>query len=263
MYHIIKSRIKLFLKNGYGWSGDYASWQEAEQKCGGYNAGNILQKVKEATLLVKNGEAVYERDAVIFDKIEYSFPLLSALLWVAAIHEGRLNVIDFGGSLGSSYFQNRIYLNSLKSVRWNIIEQPNYVDAGKQSIQDSTLRFYHSIREALTENTPDILLVSCTLPYIEAPYQLITELTGYRIPYIVIDNTPFNYEGRDRITVQKVHPSIYPASYPCWFLDYEKVKSAFSSHYQVVSEHLNDSVIELDGRKIRYRGFLLKMKQHS
>ncbi len=56
-----------YLKNKQsGWSGDYPSWQAALQKCNGYNANNILLKVKDATLKVKKGEAVYERDSVIF-----------------------------------------------------------------------------------------------------------------------------------------------------------------------------------------------------
>lgn len=263
MYSLIKSRIKQLLRNGQGWSGDYASWQEAQEHCRGYDAGNILQKVKDATLKVKEGKAVYERDSVIFDKIEYSYPLLAALLWAAARNEGKISVIDFGGSLGSSYFQNRKFLEGLNEVRWNIVEQANYVNAGKESIQDNTLRFYHSVTEALAGNTPDVLLISCTLPYIEAPYQLIKELMAHNIPQIIIDNTPFNFERRDRITVQKVPPSIYPASYPCWFLDYQKVKSTFQANYEVVSEHLNDSIIELDGRQIRYRGLLMVKKAHS
>ena len=60
-----------------------------------------------ALIKVKNGDAVFERDSVIFDKIHYSFPLLSALSLTALNHNSTLNVLDFGGSLGSAYFQNK------------------------------------------------------------------------------------------------------------------------------------------------------------
>ena len=59
----------------------------------------ILGKVLEATLKVKNGEAVYERDLVLFDHIEFYWPVLSGLMWVAARNNGRLNVLDYGGTL--------------------------------------------------------------------------------------------------------------------------------------------------------------------
>lgn len=232
------------------------------QKCSGYDANNILQKVKEATLKVKKGEAVYERDSVIFNDIEYSWPLLAALLWVAARNKGKLNVIDFGGSLGSTYFQNKQFLDSLDEVYWNIVEQPDFVVCGKEYLQDDILKFYPSTGEALNEQKADLIIVSCTLPYIEDPYKLIGELILLNIPVIIIDNTPFNFEHRDRLTVQKVPPSIYAASYPCWFLDYDKVKQAFTDQYRIVTEHISDSVIELDGRKIRYKGLLLERKFH-
>lgn len=253
-----------YLKNKQsGWSGDYPSWQAALQKCSGYNADNILLKVRDATLKVKNGEAIYERDSVIFNEIEYSWPLLATLLWVAARNKGKLNVIDFGGSLGSTYFQNKLFLDGLDEVHWNIVEQPDFVTCGKKNIQDDILKFYPTAGEALDEQKAGLIIISCTLPYIEEPYKLISELILLNIPVIIIDNTPFNVESRDRLTVQKVPPSIYTASYPCWFLNYDKVKQAFTDQYRMVSEHLNDSVIELDGKKIRYKGLLFERKMPS
>jgi putative methyltransferase (TIGR04325 family) len=38
--------------------------------------------------------------------------------------------------LGSSYFQNRKFLQSLPDVRWNVVEQPHYVDAGRKYIEE-------------------------------------------------------------------------------------------------------------------------------
>lgn len=252
-----------YLKNKpFGWSGDYTSWQHAQKSCVGYNADNILQKVRDATLMVKNGEAVYERDSVIFNTIEYSYPLLAALLWVAAKNEGKLNVIDFGGSLGSTYFQNKRFLDSLKEVQWNIVEQANYVKCGQELIQDKTLKFYHTIEEVISKFKTDILVISGTIQYIEDPYSLIQRLIPCNMPYIIVDNTPFNFENRDRLTVQKVPPSIYSASYPCWFLNYKKVIQAFNTKYNIVTEHLNDAIIELGGKRIRYKGFLIELKNN-
>lgn len=46
--------------------GDYQSWEEAESQCTGYDDEEILNKVKEATMSVINGNAIYERDSVLF-----------------------------------------------------------------------------------------------------------------------------------------------------------------------------------------------------
>src|SRR5450631_4680247 len=111
------------LKKGekYGWKGDYKNWQEAKDLSGAYEDTLILDKVKQALLKVKNARAVYERDSVLFDRIHYSWPLLSALLWITTLNKGSLKVADFGGSLGSSYFQNRKFLSSVSRLQWNII----------------------------------------------------------------------------------------------------------------------------------------------
>lgn len=68
----------------YGWHGNYAEWSDAKSKCSGYDSTEILHNVKTSALKVKDGTAVYERDSFTFDEVHYSFPLLSALMWIAA-----------------------------------------------------------------------------------------------------------------------------------------------------------------------------------
>lgn len=257
-----KMLIRKWFPSRYGWKGNYENWREAMSHSVGYDSSKILDQVKMATLQVKEGRAVFERDSVIFDHIEYSWPLLSSLLWIGAQNGGNLKVMDFGGSLGSSYFQNKLFLDKLNNVEWNVVEQENFVDCGRQLIQDERLRFYNSVEECIQEKgTPDIFVLACTLPYLEDPYQMLSQLKYYGIPYLIIDNTPFNFESRDRLTIQNVPPSIYEASYPCWFLNYKKIIE-FIKPYEMILEFLNDSHIFLDGKKIRYKGFLAKLNSN-
>jgi len=58
--------------NQYGWQGNDSTWQEAHNASSGYDDDKILHIVKRSLLKVKNGEAVYQRDSVIFDEIQYS-----------------------------------------------------------------------------------------------------------------------------------------------------------------------------------------------
>jgi putative methyltransferase (TIGR04325 family) len=255
--------LTLLKKAGkYGWSGDYKNWQDAKELTDTYDDSVILDKVKQALLKVRSGEAVYERDSVLFDKIQYSWPLLSALLWITTQNKGSLRVADFGGSLGSSYFQNRIFLAGLPELQWNIIEQERFVTCGQQYFQDDYLHFFYTPEQMITtQGLPDLLLLSCVLPYLEKPFEMLMRLMQYKIPYILIDNTYFNYEPRDRICIQLVPPEIYKASYPCWMLNYDIVKKTLSDMYTLISEHQNDSFIFLDGKKIQYKGMLFKIKE--
>src|SRR5436305_14010450 len=99
-------------------SGNYKSWEEAERDSTGYAAPEILQKTRAALLKVKAGEAAFERDSVIFDTMQYNFSLLAGLLRAAAANHGRLSVLDFGGSLGSTYFQQRSFLCDVTDLHW-------------------------------------------------------------------------------------------------------------------------------------------------
>ena len=155
-----KEKIHQKKKESILFLGDYACWEEASAKCKGYYAQNILDKTLESVLKVKNGEAVFERDSFIFDKIQYSYPLLSCLFKVAVENNNELNVLDFGGALGSHYFQNKDILKPIKINSWTVVEQPHYVEAGNEKIADGILNFKYDIDEVEKANT---LLLSCVL----------------------------------------------------------------------------------------------------
>jgi len=81
---ILLNTIRKLKNNKYGWQGDYSSWEEAENDSTGYDTDKILQTVKASLLKVKNGEAVYERDSVLFNEIQYSWQLLTGLMFCSA-----------------------------------------------------------------------------------------------------------------------------------------------------------------------------------
>lgn len=219
---IVFSLIRKFKKHSVVqeiWSGDYASWDDAKKECTGYDDGVILEKCKNALLKVKNGEAVYERDSVLFDEKQYSWGLLAGLQQAAIENNNKLCVLDFGGSLGSTYYQNKDFLKSLNSLEWCIVEQPHFVDCGKKYFENEQLKFYFTIEECMAKHKPNVLLLSSVLQYLEKPYDWIDKVIGLQIPYIIIDRTSFIEGSGDTITIQKVSESIYNASYPAWFFN--------------------------------------------
>lgn len=224
-------------------TGDYSSWDEAVTASTGYDNEIILEKTRTALLKVKNGEAVYERDSVLFDEIEYSWPLLAGLMWMTARSEGTLNVLDFGGSLGSTYYQNRAFLSSLPRVRWNIIEQARHVEIGKVWFEDDHLHFYHNITECLADTQPNVMIFSSVLQYLEHPYTVMDQIMENPCDCIIIDRTPFYVGQTDRLCVQVVSSSIYPSSYPSWIFSKSKFHSSLREGWEILVTYDNTDKI--------------------
>lgn len=245
------------------WDGNYESWEQASNLSTGYNSDLILEKCKTALLKIKNGEAVYERDSVIFNEIQYAWELLFALQNIKHEFSGDLCVLDFGGSLGSSYYQNKSMLSDYGTLKWCIVEQPQFVECGKRFFENNQLLFFNSIDECLNIQKPNVLLMSSVLQYLSEPYDFINIVNNLRIPYIVFDRTTFIEGGDDLITIQTVPKEIYEASYPCWFFSYDKIISNFTN-YILISEFdsfcdpLNQTIN--DNQKIFWKGFVLKLK---
>jgi len=220
-------------------SGNYRKWDEAIAASTGYDSEIILEKTKTALLKVKNGEAVFERDSVLFNEIQYAWPLLAGLMWVAARSSGRLNVLDFGGSLGSTYFQNRRFLQQLPSVRWNIIEQPRQVEVGKVDFENKHLKFYGDINACLAETQPNVIVLSGVLQYLEQPFDVLRILLASPCNHLIVDRTPFWDGPEDRLCVQYVPASIYPASYPSWIFSLHSFRTFLNEGWEIVAEFDN------------------------
>lgn len=190
-------------------------WSTAQAEVGGYSSEEILDRVLAASLAVHEGRAVHERDSVNFDRIDYSWPVLSALLWSAAQHGGDLRVLDVGGSLGTSFRQNRRFLSDLPEVSWAIVEQPAFVAAGREHFQDGVLTFHETIEEA-AESRPHIALLGSSLQYLKDPLAALESLSRTGASALVLDRTPVHLGQTDLLTIQHVPPSIYQGSYPAW-----------------------------------------------
>lgn len=239
----------------YGWHGNYHTWEEANEASTGYDSNEILQRVRAALLKVKNGEAIYERDSVIFDEIQYSWPLLAGLMFASAKSGGVLKVLDFGGSLGSTYYQNKKFLDRFDDLSWSIVEQKHFVDVGKVDFEDNRLKFYYDVDSCVEKENPNVLMLSSVLQYIEKPYELLDKLLKYDFEFVIFDRTPFSIENKDVIKLQTVPPSIYTASYPCWFFDQNRLLNYFKNKYKILE--IFDA---LDGKSNEYtfKGFIFE-----
>jgi putative methyltransferase (TIGR04325 family) len=229
---------RLLLRLGFGgnrFTHGFSSWEDASKKSLGYDALQITNQLVEATRKVRDGEFAFERDGVLFQKIDYSWPLLTSLL--ATPREGQmLRVLDWGGSLGSTFQQNRQVLESAGiELEWTIVEQPHLVSRGKSEFEDGVLRFALNL-EGFKNGAFDVVLFAssiCYVPNAELVLSSVAELAPKRI---IFDRTP-EATGRDDLYgVQKVGSKIYKASYPIRSFGRGKIEEMLAANYTKLLE---------------------------
>lgn len=205
----------------------YDSWDAAEAAAGGYDEASILQRVQAATDEVVAGRAAFERDGVTFDQPEYRWELVTALLRSAALH-GSLSVLDFGGSLGSTYRQHAALLEGV-STTWGVVEQAAFVQAG-QGYANDVLSFHPTIDSCVAAVAPRVAVLSSVLQYLPDPDAVLAAVAGCGVDAIVIDRTPFRDDADVTTphlpTVQQVPTEIYRASYAAWVLAQDRLLAA-------------------------------------
>lgn len=234
----------------------FKSWEEAAKISTTYDNPDVFDKTLESSRRVRDGLSIYERDSVIFDEIYYDWPFLSSLFFIA-LECGRLNVIDFGGSLGTTYRQNKKYLDAIKVKKnWTIIEQEKFVDIGRQEFTNEELKFSYSLNEVREEDI-DVVILSCTLCYLENPYQVLEKIFLKRPKFIVITRNPTIEFWTDTISLQLVPSTIYKASYPLWHFSYDKFIEFFKKNYDLISEW-EDELQDFD--RASSTGFFFRLK---
>lgn len=245
---------------GVRFTGNFKSWEEAKRCSTGYDTPEILEKTRAALLKVKAGKAAFERDSMAFDKMEYDFPLLEGLTRAAQQNDGRLSVLDFGGSLGGTYFHCRNYLSSLRDVRWSVVEQPAHVACGMTDFANDELRFYKTVDDCLREQNPNTVLLSGVIQYLPEPYRFLRDVVEKRIAFVLVERTAFSKNGEERLTIQHVPASLYVASYPMWILSEPAFRQIFTADYDLICEYPSAYEAQLETERVVFKGFQFERK---
>jgi len=251
-------RLYRRIAGGVRFSGDYPDWESARRASTGYDAPEIQDRVQEATYKVKTGQAAFERDSVLLERPEYSWPVIACLLWIASQKGNCLNIVDFGGSLGSSYFQSRRFLSHLEACRWSVVEQKHFAETGRRHFEDEHLRFYDDLDDCISNENPDAILLSSVLQYLPDPGVFIDSLVQKGLEFVLIDRTPFLLEGKDRLTVQTVPSWIYPASYPAWIMNFGTFQDRFAGSYDLIADFQSPDTANIDAE---FKGLIYRKKR--
>lgn len=258
MRRFLKRREPAGLQAQTGYVGEFATWEEAKAGSRGYSDPDIAQRVAYGTIEVLAGRKAYERDSITFETRQYAFPIATALLWASSVQRN-LNVLDFGGGLGTTYFQNRPFLQAVPHVNWAIVEQQTFVEQGKHLLSDGQISFYSDMREGLAKERPDIVLFSSSLQYVERPYDILEAVKASKVSMLVFDRTLFSSGQHDVLTRQYVSADIFSAVIPTWIFSESKFLNFMASSYTLVSKFpASCSTVENDreNRSLQESGYL-------
>ncbi|MBI2516123.1 MAG: methyltransferase, TIGR04325 family [Opitutae bacterium] len=256
--------LPAWLQRRWQWQwfrGDCRSWAEARAASVGYDDAAILQRAVAAARAVRAGQAAWERDGTLFTEPAVHAPLLAALRRAAEENGRHLAVLDFGGALGSTWWQHRPELTGLTRVDWRVVEQAAFVAAGCREFTDATLGFYPTVAAACEDGRPNTLLLSSVLQYLETPRQLLADMIARDFAHIIIDRTSFARDGRERLVVQHTPPALGGGSYPCWIFDRRQMTELFDAKYELVAEW--PGFDDVGDRRVEFRGFHYRRKPHA
>lgn len=243
-------------------TGTFNSWQEASALSDSSNVTDFLESEASSYLKVLTGEAAFVRDFVTFERSTYWWPITAALLWIVSRNGNRLNLLDFGGSLGATYYQTRPLLGHLQ-VQWSIVELKEYVDRGRQDFENEQVRFYYDVDECIEARHPDAILLSGVIQYLEKPHDLLRELRGKKFKQLVLDRVPCHQYGDDpdRIKVQKVRQEEGNRFSPMWFFNETYLLEALSEDYRLVADFDSFDTFSRFDLLAKSRGFIFELKQ--
>ena len=229
--------------------------------CTGYDDPSITEKALSSILETKDQSDRFERDSSIIEGTpDFAF---NSLRWIKCFAEGnKIDLVDFGGSLGSSFFQLKPFLDNY-SVKWNVIEQEHVAAVGKSKLENDQLKFFSNIQNIPVTSSISTFFSSGAIQYLQDPYKGLDDLNLGRFNYLIFDRLSVLESDKDRLTIQVVPKKRYKAIYPCWFLS----KKKFLNYLIDLGFALIDSYSSLGGKvatknicNSEYMAFVLEKK---
>jgi putative methyltransferase (TIGR04325 family) len=211
---------------------------DAKSASNGYSENSILEKISYGTRRMLSDNSGWVRDGFLFREVQINYEILS-ILALQASESHSVRVIDFGGGLGTTFFQNRKILERFGiEVCWNIIEQPHFVKEGKKILDSITnLHFFETLEESAI-GSRDLVVFSGVLEYLENPYSFLEKTVGLEVKPrgVLIDRSPIDLFNSEKFAVQSVDDSIHKAKLPLQILSQERIVEILSADYELVTE---------------------------
>tara|TARA_B100001109_G_C18842267_1_gene465078 strand:- start:168 stop:1838 length:1671 start_codon:yes stop_codon:yes gene_type:complete len=250
----------MYRKKIISYSGPFNNWEDAVEKSRGYNSKNILNEVLKNTLIAKNNLYFFERDGSLLRKNTISHNQIYLILEMINKKKRGLNIIDYGGSLGSMYFKFKDIINQKHKNTWNIIEQESYVNIGKKNLDQDNLNFFKNI-DTLKNKRIDLVMLCGTLQYLDEPDNILKKIFALKPEIILIEKLPIiNNQDSNKIYIQKRGEN----SYPSWIFTSSYVKFLFKKNNYNLYKNLKPEFehnLFIKNEKINFCDFIYRKDQ--
>lgn len=230
-------------------------------KIEGYSDLCIANKIYESTERVINGEAKYERDGLLFTDDDWDVNIIASILFVMNfLKKNEINIVDFGGGMGTTYYKNQDILSKITSQNWNIIEQEVFIKFG-QKLNNPKVKFYSSIDDfiAASGSQIDLIIISNTLQYIDNSYSLIENL-HHKSKFILINKVPLSNHFEDKLFLQKISPKIYNAIYYIRVFSKSLFLKYINKKFILIMTGLNYDEVKINKANIEFEYYWMLLK---
>jgi putative methyltransferase (TIGR04325 family) len=133
----------------------------------------------------------------------------AVLFWLLRLMCEGISLIDFGGSIGLTYYRYRRFASLPAKTRWIVVELPKIVEEGRRvAMREGAhgLEFETAIETVLD---CDILLCGGALHYMERSVPGLLEMRAAKPPHVILNMVPLT-TGEAYWTLQNYGPAIAP-----------------------------------------------------
>lgn len=158
------------------WEGIYSRFSEIPFETKTYNEKRIAENSYHfVSALVNNNEHL------LVETKDRS--LLSFFVSFHSAKNSSINILDFGGGVGTDYVVLYQNLPFKYNISYHVVENPEMVKCGLKIFEnDKSINFYDSLPENLK---PDLVYSCGTLQYIEDYEEIIERLCEYKAPFVM------------------------------------------------------------------------------
>jgi putative methyltransferase (TIGR04325 family) len=239
----------------WSFEGNYSSFDEASARCKGYSDIDTVSEIKKKFI---EGRKLKSGKEVFLDP--YDQQLLSAFFIVSrALDKKEIKVLDLGGGFGGHYYQLTTAVGNKIKLKWDIVETTTLVKEARNIDLSGDINFHDNI-DLLVSNKYDLILTSGTLQYLENPEEMFSKLKDISHSFLIINRFPMIDEEQDRLTIQHVPKTYYPASFPSWFFSEGKWSDIFQEAHKINFRWFCMSEVFLGMQKVPFQGLLLQKK---
>ena len=265
-FNFLRYLIYRYLHTATVFDDNKMTWEKSNARSSGYSDRTILNKVAKSFSESITSWRLIERDSVVLnlEEAEYSYPLLFALQYSANFDKNNLRVLDYGGSLGSTYRQYKPFLKNFETIEWSIIEQSHFVKKGQEFNFSKNLSFFETLEDCLVNNKPNLALFSSSLQYLEDPFEILNQVSESNIQILVLDRIPIYTSYPHSVSVQYVPDWIYGSrvSYPSHIFNLKDLSALLNKNWKSLSEFksLGGDSITRTGKTVSWGGSIYLRK---